>query len=154
MNSCLHKSHQSSLNDCFNDICFAIIYPMASATVYGRRPKFFRAEHSATAEGENCTYGPTLTNSNSICDIFAPNKTKMLPFFCCTHSTLSSTQSKQKQQFPELFLYLDKFTRVLATQVKNLQLPHPQLLGYFLGCRCNSALRQPWQKAAKQARTC
>ena len=33
---------------------------MASATVYGRRPKFFMAEHSATAEGENCTYGPTL----------------------------------------------------------------------------------------------
>ena len=39
---------------------FYISYPTASATVYGRRPKFFRAEHSATAEGENCTYGPTL----------------------------------------------------------------------------------------------
>ena len=24
------------------------------------RPKFFRAEHSATTEGENCAYGPTL----------------------------------------------------------------------------------------------
>ena len=34
--------------------------PTASATVYGRGPKFFRAEHSATAEGENCAYGPTL----------------------------------------------------------------------------------------------
>ena len=34
--------------------------PTASAMVYGRRPKFFRAEHSATAEGENCAYGPTL----------------------------------------------------------------------------------------------
>ena len=34
--------------------------PTASATVYGRRPNFFRAEHSATAEGENCAYGPTL----------------------------------------------------------------------------------------------
>ena len=34
--------------------------PTASATVYGRRPKFFRAEHSATAEGENWAYGPTL----------------------------------------------------------------------------------------------
>ena len=44
----------------FNDTCFAIIYPTASATVYGQRPKFFRAEHSATAEAENCTYGPTL----------------------------------------------------------------------------------------------
>ena len=31
-----------------------------SATVYGQRPKFFRAEHSATAEGENWAYGPTL----------------------------------------------------------------------------------------------
>ena len=36
------------------------IDPTASATVYGRRPKFFRAEHSATAEGEKCSYGPTL----------------------------------------------------------------------------------------------
>ena len=33
---------------------------MASATAYGQKPKFFRAEHSATAEGENCAYGPTL----------------------------------------------------------------------------------------------
>ena len=40
--------------------CFTIFYPTASATAYGRRPKFFRAEHSATAEGENCAYGPTL----------------------------------------------------------------------------------------------
>ena len=44
----------------FNDTCFAIIYPTASATVYGRRPKFFMAEHSATTEGENRAYGPTL----------------------------------------------------------------------------------------------
>ena len=36
-------------------------YPTASATAYGQRPKFVRAEHSATAEGENCAYGPTLT---------------------------------------------------------------------------------------------
>ena len=27
---------------------------------YSLRPKFVRAEHSATAEGENCAYGPTL----------------------------------------------------------------------------------------------
>ena len=44
----------------FYHTCFTIFYPTASATVYGRRPKFFRAEHSATAEGENCAYGPTL----------------------------------------------------------------------------------------------
>ena len=37
-------------------------YPTASATAYGRRPKFVMAEHSATAEGENCAYGPTLKN--------------------------------------------------------------------------------------------
>ena len=48
----------------FCDICFTFFYPTASATVYGPRPKFFRAEHSATAEGENCTYGPTLLRSN------------------------------------------------------------------------------------------
>ena len=34
--------------------------PTASATAYGQRPKFFRAEDSATAEGENWAYGPTL----------------------------------------------------------------------------------------------
>ena len=39
---------------------FYIFYPTALATVYGQRLKFFRAEHSATAEGENCAYGPTL----------------------------------------------------------------------------------------------
>ena len=47
----------------FYDICFTFFYPTASATVYGRRPKFFRAEHSATAEGENCAYGPTLVHT-------------------------------------------------------------------------------------------
>ena len=45
----------------FYDICFMLFYPTASATAYGQRPKFFRAEHSATAEGENCVYGPTLS---------------------------------------------------------------------------------------------
>ena len=35
-------------------------YPTASATAHGQRLKFFRAELSATAEGENCAYGPTL----------------------------------------------------------------------------------------------
>ena len=44
------------------DICFTFFYPTASTTVDGRRPKFFRAEHSATAEGENWAYGPTLVN--------------------------------------------------------------------------------------------
>ena len=37
-------------------LCFTFFY----STAYGRRPKFVRAEHTATAEGENCTYGPTL----------------------------------------------------------------------------------------------
>ena len=36
--------------------------PTASATAYGQRPKFVRAEPSATAEDENCAYGPTLHN--------------------------------------------------------------------------------------------
>ena len=48
----------------FYDICFRFFYPTASATAYGQRPKFFRAEHSATAEGENCAYGPTLNFSD------------------------------------------------------------------------------------------
>ena len=48
----------------FHDTCFTIFYPTASATAYGQRPKFFRAEHSATAEGENCSNGPTLFQVN------------------------------------------------------------------------------------------
>jgi hypothetical protein len=44
----------------FYEICFRFFYPTASATAYGRRPKFFMAKHLATAEGENCDYGPTL----------------------------------------------------------------------------------------------
>ena len=43
---------------------FEFFDPTASATAYGQRPKFVRAEHSATAEGENCAYGPTLPNPN------------------------------------------------------------------------------------------
>ena len=46
----------------FYDICFTFFYPTALATAYGRRPKFVMAKHSAMAEGENCTYGPTLAN--------------------------------------------------------------------------------------------
>ena len=46
----------------FCDIFFMFFYPTASATAYGRRPKFVRAEHLAAAEGENCAYGPTLWN--------------------------------------------------------------------------------------------
>ena len=41
-----------------------MIDPTALATVYSQRPKFVRAEHSATAEGEKCGYGPTLQNQN------------------------------------------------------------------------------------------
>ena len=45
----------------FSDIaCLKITDPTASATVYARRLKFFRAEYSAMAEGEKCRYGPTL----------------------------------------------------------------------------------------------
>ena len=55
----------------FYDTCFTTFYPTASATAYGRRPKFVRAEHSATAEGENCAYGPTLCNR---IDFFTINK--------------------------------------------------------------------------------
>ena len=42
------------------DICFMIFYPTASATAFGQRPEFFRAEHLAMAKGKNCAYGPTL----------------------------------------------------------------------------------------------
>ena len=44
----------------FYAIFFMFFYPTASATAYSQRPKFVRAEHKATAVGENCAYGPTL----------------------------------------------------------------------------------------------
>ena len=47
----------------FYDICLTVFYPTASGTAYGLWPKFVMAEHSATAEGENCAYGPTLIKS-------------------------------------------------------------------------------------------
>ena len=50
----------------FYDTSFTFFYPTASATAYSQRPKFFRAEHSATAEGENCAYGPTLNFYKSL----------------------------------------------------------------------------------------
>ena len=51
----------------FYDICFTFFYPTALAMAYGQRPKFVMAEHSATTEGENCAYGPTL-----LCKIEGP----------------------------------------------------------------------------------
>ena len=42
---------------------FYKFFPTALATAYGQRSKFFRAEHLATAEGENCAYGPTLIDT-------------------------------------------------------------------------------------------
>ena len=47
-------------------------YPTASATAYGQRPKFVMAEHSATAEGENCAYGPTLKKTYLTCNKYMP----------------------------------------------------------------------------------
>ena len=41
-----------------------------SATAYGQRPKFFRAKHSATAEGENCAYGQTLAKIETFRESF------------------------------------------------------------------------------------
>ena len=49
---------------------YGVFYPTASATAYGQRPKFFRAEHSATAEGENCAYGPTLNPNHVFIDFY------------------------------------------------------------------------------------
>ena len=47
--------------------------PTASATAYGRRPKFAMAEQSASAEGENCAYGPTLISAEVVC-MFVKNQ--------------------------------------------------------------------------------
>ena len=56
---CLKAFEESLLIKTY-DICLNFFDPTASATAYGQRPKFVRAKHSATAEGENCAYGPTL----------------------------------------------------------------------------------------------
>ena len=52
-------AHQN-FSGTFITYVLGFFYPTASATAYGQRPNFVRAEHSATAEGENCAYGPTL----------------------------------------------------------------------------------------------
>ena len=63
----------------FYDICFTFFYPTASATAYGQRPKFIRAEHSATTEGENCAYGPTLPYFKHTCQDLLLNRQVELP---------------------------------------------------------------------------
>ena len=45
---------------------FEFFDPTASAMAYCQRPKFVRAEHSATAKGENCAYVPTLVKEGPI----------------------------------------------------------------------------------------
>ena len=55
------------------DIIFPFFYPTASAMAYGWSSKFFRAEHLASAEGENCVYGPTL-NSINLASFFSMTK--------------------------------------------------------------------------------
>ena len=51
----------------FYNMCFNKRYLMASATAYGRRPKVVKAEHLASAESENCAYGPTLELKQKKC---------------------------------------------------------------------------------------
>ena len=53
-----------------------IFYPTAPATAYGQRPNVFMAKCSATAEGENWAYGPTLEIYKLVC-------TKQRQDFCC-----------------------------------------------------------------------
>ena len=65
--------------------------PTASATAYGQRPKFVRAKHSATAEGENCTYGPTLFWKLKFCNVIPKSMRNML-----VHTALSHHLDRQK----------------------------------------------------------
>ena len=44
----------------FYDIFFVFILLKTLATAYNQRTKFVRDKHLATAECENCDYGPTL----------------------------------------------------------------------------------------------
>ena len=74
----------------FYDIRFTFFYPTASATAYGQRPKFVRAEHSATAEGENCAYGPTLLNRDSFLNrAFLNRDSTVLLIFFSNNTALS-----------------------------------------------------------------
>jgi hypothetical protein len=63
MNNCLqikNQFHQFILIKTFMTFVLNFFDPMSSATAYSQKPKIVRAEHSATAKGENCIYGPTL----------------------------------------------------------------------------------------------
>ena len=66
----------------FYDICFIFFDPTASAMAYGQRPKFVRAKHSATAEGTNCAYGPTLLYS--LCHVTLPVDFLLTPLTPCS----------------------------------------------------------------------
>ena len=57
-----------------------------TATAYGRRPKFVRAEHSATAEGKNSAYGPTLASRNN----FRVTKKFLITKFNCICNSLTN----------------------------------------------------------------
>ena len=86
-------------------LCF--FFPTASATVYGRSPKFFRAEHSAMAEGENYTYGPTLVDS-TVNPAHLPQKlAKWEPAFFMHNNSFIATVPRQ-------FFFLDLLTFTLS----------------------------------------
>ena len=89
--------------------CFTFFYPMASATAYGQKPKFVRAEHSATAKGENCAYGPTLL------DIQQPILNLRILFFFQTKSNQTRQKNSGNYLSKYIFLLHKKITKINMT---------------------------------------
>ena len=87
-----------------------VFHPTASATAYGQRPKFFRAEHSATAEGENSAYGPTLLLSYVVT---VKSKVKILQNFVAFSEYMNFTKK-------QLVYY---YFKTLSQETPQLELP-------------------------------
>ena len=86
-----------------HDICLKKFWSYG----YGRRPKFFRADHSDMAEGENWAYGPTLQWHH----IFKNNR-------------LWNTTHFKKQQF-------QKTTNLKNNRFKKQYIKKQQISSYF-----------------------
>ena len=106
---------------------YVFFNPTASATAYGQRPKFVRAKHSTTAEGENCTYSPKL-----ICLVFfQQNNTtlkSLLPH--CDKSSEVKLHNNDDDDRNYTFLMQKSFANDLrnSTEMQNKRQIHTELL--------------------------
>ena len=78
---------------------FYVFLYTASAKAYGQKPKFVMAEHSATAEGEHCAYGPTLrrTKFSYCCCMSEENQMVSILHLPCDQSRFSTPKVSNNQ---------------------------------------------------------